>query len=440
MRYKGWVAAAVLALALSGVAVGCGGSDESSSEGTTTEAASGGNEKVSGTISILAVWTGAEGDAFKQVLKGFKDKNPDVTVNYKSAKDPATVLSTAVEGGNPPDLAALSSPGIMKDFQSRGALKPIDFAKSTVTANFSPDWVKLGTIDGKLYGVFYKGANKSTVWYNVHSFDDAGVKPPKTWDQMLKDAKTINASGTPAYSIGGADGWTLTDLFENIYLRTAGPEKYDQLADHKIPWTDQSVKDALTEMAKVVGDTNNVFGGATGALQTDFPTSVTNVYSTPPKAAQVLEGDFVGGVITSSTKAKPNTDFGVFTFPSIDGSAPSVVGGGDVVTMFKDNPASRALLEYLATPEAAEIWAKIGGYSSPNKNVDESVYPDDIQRTTASALATAKTFRFDMSDLAPSAFGSDAEFTDLQNFLKNPSDVDAAAAQLEKDAAAAYKK
>ncbi len=35
----------------------------------------------------------------------------------------------------------------------------------------------------------------------------------------------------PAYSIGGADGWTLTDLFENIYLRQAGPEKYDQLSD-----------------------------------------------------------------------------------------------------------------------------------------------------------------------------------------------------------------
>ena len=42
--------------------------------------------------------------------------------------------------------------------------------------------------------------------------------------------KTLLASGTPAYSIGGADGWTLTDLFENIYLRTYGPAKYDALS------------------------------------------------------------------------------------------------------------------------------------------------------------------------------------------------------------------
>ena len=89
----------------------------------------------------------------------------------------------------------------------------------------------------------------------------------------------------PAYSIGGADGWTLTDLFENIYLRMAGPEKYDQLTDHEIPWTDQSVKDALTEIGKIFGDTENIAGGTSGALQTDFPTSVTQVFSDPPKAA-----------------------------------------------------------------------------------------------------------------------------------------------------------
>jgi alpha-glucoside transport system substrate-binding protein len=116
-----------------------------------------------------------------------------------------------------------------------------------------------------------------------------------------------------------------------------------------------------------------------------------------------------------------------------------VVGGGDVVVMFKDGPVARALIKYLATPEAAAIWAKRGGYSSPNKNLDPSVYPDEITRTTASALAKASTFRFDMSDLAPATFGGDAEFTDLQAFLKNPSDVSGAASKLESDAKKAYK-
>jgi hypothetical protein len=435
MSRRGWIGVGALALGLAVVAAGCGGGgNESKGGGGGTTAA---NENVKGTVSMIAVWTGPEGAAIQAVLDSCKQTYPNVTVKYKSAKDPGQVITTAVQGGNPPDLAALPSPGLMKGFVDQGALKPITFARGPIAANFSADWIKFGTVNGKLYGLFFKGANKSTVWYNVHSFKDAGVDPPKEWSDLLKDAKTISASGTPAYSIGGADGWTLTDLFENIYLRTAGPAKYDLLADHKIPWTDSSVKAALTKMSAILSDTKNIAGNA---LQTNFPDSVTNVFSNPPKAAMIFEGDFVPGVVQGQSTAKPRTDYNVFPFPAIDGKGGDyVVGGGDVVVMFKDSPASEAIIRCLATPEAAEVWAKRGGFSSPNKNVSASSYPDAITRTTATALAQASTFRFDMSDLAPAAFGGDAEFTDLQAFLKNPSDVNGAASKLEKDAAAAYK-
>ena len=51
------------------------------------------------------------------------------------------------------------------------------------------------------------------------------------------------------WSIAGADGWTLTDWFENVYLSQAGPEMYDQLTNHEIPWTDPSVEEALNTLA-----------------------------------------------------------------------------------------------------------------------------------------------------------------------------------------------
>ncbi len=107
----------------------------------------------------------------------------------------------------------------------------------------------------------FKGANKSTVWYSVAAFKNAGVKPPKTWTQLLADAKTLRASGTPAYSIDGGDGWPETDLFENVYIRTAGAAKYDQLSAHTIKWTDPSVKTALKTLAQIYGDTGNIYGG-----------------------------------------------------------------------------------------------------------------------------------------------------------------------------------
>jgi alpha-glucoside transport system substrate-binding protein len=397
---------------------------------------------VSGTISIIAKWTGTEQTSFEAVLEPFKKANPDVKINYQGAGDNTPqVVSTAIAGGNPPDIATMPQPGTMSDFAKRGALKPINFAKATIAKNYKPVWVQLGSVNGKLYGLFFKGADKSTVWYNVKQFKNAGAKGSATWPQFLKTAKTIRASGEKAYSIGGADGWTLTDLFENIYLRTAGGANYDKLSSHKIKWTHPTVKAALKVMAQVVGDVGNIPGGKSGALQTDFNTSVSNVFSDTPKAAMVLEGDFVPGVVKHDLK--PVTGYNFFNFPSINGSKPAVMGGGDIVTMLKDTPASRALMTYLATPAAATVWAKLGGFTSPNKNVQLSSYSDPLQRRTAAALATAAVFRFDMSDLQPAAFGATAgqgEWKLFQDFVSNPKNVNGVAASLEKAAAAAYKK
>jgi alpha-glucoside transport system substrate-binding protein len=438
-KHRWHLLALMLTLVLAATAAGCGSDDdeEGTGAGTTAEETT---ESVSGNISVMAVWTGPEQKSFQAVLDGFTTANPDVTVKYTSAGDQLpTQLSTAVEGGNPPDVAVLPQPGLMRDFAAKNALKPLDFARDDIQSNMGDSAIDLGSVDGKLYGFLFKAANKSTVWYNVSAFEDAGVDPPEDWDGFLEAAKTINASGLPAYSIGGADGWTLTDLFENIYLRTAGAEKYDQLSTHDIPWTDQSVKDALTEMAKIVGDADNIAGGASGALQTDFPTSVSNVFAASPKAAQVLEGDFVPGVV--ETKLEPETGFNVYPFPAINDSPASVVGGGDTVVLFNDSPAAQALIKYMASTDAAEIWAKRGGFATLNKNLDAGVYPDAITQTTAGAIGEAEVFRFDLSDLQPAAFGGTVGqglFKLFQDFLKNPDDVDGITKQMETAAAKAF--
>ena len=101
------------------------------------------------------------------------------------------------------------------------------------------------------------------------------------------------------------------------------------------------------------------------------------------------------------------------------------MAGGDIVTMFKDSPAARALVEYLATPQAAEIWARLGGFSSANKNVPASVYTDPIGRRAAVALETSPVVVYDMSDQQPAAFGAttgQGEWQIFTNFLKDPSE------------------
>ncbi|WP_330458138.1 ABC transporter substrate-binding protein [Streptomyces sp. NBC_00820] len=437
--------AALLAGALALTA--CSGGDDKKDNGEK-DGGTGGSSvslpKLDGArLEVAAVWTGTEQKNFKQVLAEF-ERRTGAKVTFVPAQDPIiNFLGSKVAGGQPPDVALLPQPGAIRQAVEKNWAKPLGAeAVKELGKNYSQGWQDIGKVDGKSYGVYYKAANKSLIWYNAKVFENAGAKEPKSWPELLSTAQAVYDSGVTPFSVGGADGWTLTDWFENVYLSQAGPDKYDQLAQHKLKWTDPSVKQALTTLARIWGKKDYVAGGADGALQTEFPNSVTQTFTggDQPKAAMVYEGDFAQ-VNIGDTKAKVGTDAKVFPFPAVGANAP-VVSGGDAAVILKDSKAAQALVTFLASPDAATVQAKLGGYLSPNKNVPVSAYPNEVQRTIAKALvASGDDFRFDMSDQAPQAFGGTpgkGEWKDLQDFLKNPKDVAGAQEKLEKDAAAAY--
>ncbi|MFC5854428.1 ABC transporter substrate-binding protein [Streptomyces chlorus] len=438
------VVAGVLAVSLTA----CGGDDGGGKDET-----GGGADETASTLTlprldgqsleVAAVWTGTEQANFKKVLAEFEQRT-GAKVTFVPAQDPIiNFLGSKIAGGAPPDVALLPQPGAVKQAVEKGWAKPLGAeARAELTKNYSQGWQDIGSVDGTPYGVYYKAANKSLIWYNAQVFENAGASEPKTWKDLLTTAQTVYDSGVTPFSVGGADGWTLTDWFENVYLSQAGPEKYDRLAAHEIKWTDPSVKDALTTLAEVWGKADYLAGGPDGALQTEFPASVTQTFTggDQPKAGMVYEGDFVQ-VNIGETEAKVGTDAKVFPFPAV-GDSPPVVSGGDAAVILEDSKAAQALATFLASPDAAGIQAKLGGYLSPNKNVPNSAYPNAVQQKMAKALVDAgDDFRFDMSDQAPQAFGGTpgkGEWKALQDFLKNPKDIAGTQRQLEADAAAAY--
>jgi alpha-glucoside transport system substrate-binding protein len=396
------------------------------------------------TVEVVGTWSGDEQARFDQVTEKFEAQT-GIEVKYTAAGDELpTVLETRLQGGTAPNVALVAQPGLVARYAAEGKLKPVaPRVSAAVDANFAGVWKQLGSVKGQLYGVYFKAANKSTIWYSDKALSLAAVHVPKTWEEFVKAARVLSDAGTSAVSIAGADGWTLTDWFENVYLRTAGPENYDKLSKHEIPWTDPTVRTALQTLAQLFGVPQFIEGGSAGALQTEFPKSVTNVFGNPQKAAMVFEGDFVSGVISANTSAMVGVDAKFFPFPSAAGSKDAVVAGGDMAVQFKDDAATTALMEYLASAEAAAVWAGLGGFLSPNKNVPADSYPDDdVTRELAQQLVKAgDNVRFDMSDLAPAAFGGTkgaGEWKALQDFLANPADVDATMQRLETEAVKAF--
>lgn len=391
-------------------------------------------------LEVMAVWTGTEQQRIEEVLDEF-ERETGVTITYTPDDQIARALEERLAAGNAPDVAFVPQPGLLRQFARGGQLVPLDAGVSrAVDSNYPAVWRDLGSVDGRLYGVWFKAANKSLVWYDVASFERAGVVPPADLESFVTVAHKIAATGTPAFDLGAADGWTLTDWFENVYLRTAGATDYDLLAAHRLPWTDDTVKSAL-RILSVLWAPGLVAGGSTQALATTFEASVADAFTSPAHAAMVMEGDFVQGLVAPRPGSRLGVDVDVFAFPSRTGGAPAVMGGGDSAVIMRDSPAAQALLEFLATPPAAAIWAAHGGFVSPNAKVDPAVYPDDTSRSIARRLVAAgDDFRFDLSDLQPAAFGGvegQGLRGDLQKFLET-GNVDATVTRLEADATAAY--
>ena len=389
-------------------------------------------------LVVAGPWVGAEAAAFKKVLTRFSERT-GVRVLYASQKrEIAVTLEKRLSRGCPPDVALLPQPGLLRALARRGDLEPIDRStQELMRRNLGSFWTEQGTVDDKLYGVWFKASNKSVLWYNRALFNAAGATEPGTWQQLLRAANMLQAGGTIPFSIAGGDGWTLTDWFENVYLQTAGAAAYEKLASHQIAWTDDSVRNALRRLAEIFRHPRWLAGSNSARLmETDFEKSVDEVFAARPRAAMVFEGDFVANHINRGRES----DVGSFEFPSIDGAKRSIVVGGDVAALLTNNRDGQRLIRFLLSVQAARLWVASGGIS-PNRRVDLSAYANPRTRRFARAVVEAKATQFDLSDLQPPSFGStpgQGMPRILKDYLSGDAQIDTVMRELEKGAEATF--
>jgi alpha-glucoside transport system substrate-binding protein len=426
------LAALVAALAL--VAAGCGGGDEA-------EEGEQGGERFTGTITILSLWGGSEAQAFREVLNGFTQKT-NIKTKYEQAEDFETVIRTRLAAGNPPMVAIIPRPGPVQDWALAGDLQTfadVGVDMDAITQNYAQGWIDLGTVEDELYGIPVKANSKSVVWYKPRSFQQLGVEPPTDWQGLLDITERYKAQGKKPWTVGASDSWTLTDWFEILYLRTAGPDRYAQLFGGDLEFTDPSVVDALSEMLKILNN-DNLVGGVEGALGTKFVSDIGQVYSQNAKAEMMFEGGFVGGIALGDVNPdlRIGRDIDFFDFPVVnDDVGDPLLGAGDLVVAFESNDGVRQLIDYLVSKEAAETWAATGAIVSPNKSASTDVYPNQLAKKEAEQLTAAEEFRFDGSDLLPGALAEDWGAA-LQNIIKNPGDMESQLEEFESSAAAEF--
>jgi len=408
---------------------------------STEEAAAFLAARTAGAVSVLGVWGGDERAAFEDVVAPFT-KDTGITMQFEGTRDLAAVLTTRVEAGNPPDVAILPNPGQMVEFAKEGKLVDLStfMDMDQLKKDYASSWLDLASYNGTLYGIFYKAAIKSLVWYSPAAFEAKGYTVPTTWDELIALSDKIVADGGVPWCLGvecgAASGWVATDWIEDIMLRTAGGEVYDQWVNHDIPWTDPAVKKAWEYFGQIARNEKYVYGGTTGVLSINFGDSPAPLFDDPPGCYMHRQASFITGFFPEGVTEE---DYAFFPFPQIDPAyGVPALGAADLLVMFKDTPQSRAFIKYLATPEAQEIWAAKGGFLSPNKRVSPDVYPDATTKAMAEALTAAELFRFDGSDLMPAAVGAGSFWTGTLDYVGGE-DLDTVLANIEASAVEAYK-
>jgi alpha-glucoside transport system substrate-binding protein len=369
------------------------------------------------TVSIQSQWVDNEETAFTSSIAEFAERT-GIEVVYDGVTDHETVLTVRVEGGDAPDIAQVAQPGLMHSFAESGDLVALDgfMNMEQLAADYSEAWTTLGEFDGSTYGVFYKAATKSIVWYPVQAWSDAGYEPPTTWDELMALSQRIidDGNGNPwciSIEHGDASGWVATDWVEDILLRSAGPEVYDQWVSHEIPFNDPRVLEAAEIMSGIWYTPEWAWGGNT-AINATFIGDIPTYMFTDPKPECWMHkqaswiADFFGkDPDTDELLYEPGVDAKFFYLPSMSGDAP-VLGSGDMFIMFNDRPEVEAVMEFLATAEAAKVWAELGGLISPNSSVPLDWYTGYSSAESAAILAAATALRFDASDIMPAEVGA----------------------------------
>jgi len=429
--------AGALSIGLLASACGGGASSTSSAAGSSTAADCAAYSQYGDlkgkTISVYTGIVTPEDTAYIDSYKPF-EQCTGAKVTYEGDKSFETQILVRAKAGNPPDLAIVPQPGLLKQLVATGSVKE---APAAVAANadkfWSPEWKAYSTVNGKYYGAPSGASVKSLVWYSPSEFKSSGYQVPTTLDELKKlSEKMVSDKKKPwcaGIASGEATGWPITDWMEDMMLRTAGPAEYDKWVNHQIPFNSAEPTAALNLVGEYLKNPAYVNGGLG-----DVKSIATTTFQ--DGGLPILDGtcslhrqaSFYAANWPKGTKVAKDGDVFAFYLPGKTASDKPVLGGGEFNVAFSDRPEVQAFQTYLSS----DTWANnkvasspAGGWVSANKGLDASKLTSPIDQLAATLLQDPKTvFRFDGSDQMPAAVGSNSFWKQATNWITGQSTTD----------------
>ncbi|TQN42328.1 carbohydrate ABC transporter substrate-binding protein (CUT1 family) [Blastococcus colisei] len=351
----------------------------------------------------------------------------DVQVQQLDIDTMRTVLQTQLRSEEGPDVfnwgsgpgigGALAEAGLLYDLTEayeENDWEVYDFAKERVT------------YDGKVYGI--PGEMETVgLYYNTGIFEDLGIEPPQSLDELREVSATIREAGLIPMAFGDQEGWPGSHLLSMALSSAVGADGMEALLSGERSWESPEVVDALAFW--VEANQNGWLPESPTAVDYD---TMTSLYLSG-QAAMIPTGSwFINDLAVGA-----DFESAYIPFPSPDGEGVFAggLGSGPFVAANTDNPeAAIQLLDFLASEEHGQ-WTVENLQTIPPRPVDTSGL--DVDPLLAQVLDQVSALSegggelgYNIDVLMPEAF-NEAMFDGVQAVLTGQATPEEVAANLE---------
>jgi alpha-glucoside transport system substrate-binding protein len=409
----------VAALAASLGLTACGGDDGGGGSDDTT----------------VTIWSSLDAPVREGLAAVLTDKAKadGYKIDWQNVDNINQLIMTKIQANDTPDIALIPQPGVVKDMVERGAGEPLDDVvdMSALQESMTPGTLESGTIDDQLYGLLVSMNIKSLVFYNKKAWDKAGYKAPTSIDELNALTEQIKADGGTPWCMGIEDGtgtgWPATDWMEDLVMRYAGADGYNQWVTHELPFDSDEVREAAGEFETLMFTDGNVLGGRDAITSTNFGTAGNPMFKDEPECWLYKQGSFITGFFPEDVIADVDANVGVFGFPPAEaGGENPVLGGGDMAVMIDDSESTKAVMALMASEDLGTEAAPNSSFISPHKTFDMELYPNEITKSYAKVAYESTAFLFDGSDQMPGEVGAGSFWSEMVAWIAGDEDLDTA--------------
>jgi alpha-glucoside transport system substrate-binding protein len=382
-----------------------------------------------GSVNVLSALSAEEGEALQTLIDEMITPEVDYQVEIEASEQFEEQFQIRSEGGTL-DLILLPQPGALPEKAQAGSavsLEDMGFDMDELAATFGEYYLSLGEVDGEHYGFPTNANYKSMVWYAKDDFDAAGYEVPTSWDELIALSDQMVADGNTPWCVGfesgTATGWPATDWLEEIVLKTAGVDVYQQWATHEIPFNDPVVVNAAEMFGEIMFTEGYVLGGAENTTALPFGDAPAPMFDDPPGCFMHHQATFISAFFPEGVEA--DVDYDWFPFPEIDTA--DTLFAGELATAFDNR---QEIVDFLERFSAEDVQCAMAGDPglgrlSPNVNVGEDCYANPILGEASTILAEALangTGGFDAGDQMPAQVGSGSFWTGMVEYMQQGPD------------------